>query len=123
MVNTHSYGRVTALPPEVKRAAVIGEYGGVTLRVSEHTWGVGDATSTPLNPSEAFANDYLKVLRDYSALIEAPGVSGMIYTQLTDVENELNGLLTYDRQLKIDPHRLAAAHAECIRRAKALQRP
>ncbi len=36
---------------------------------------------------------------------------------LTDVENELNGLLTHDRQLKVEAKRLATAHAEWIMRS------
>jgi hypothetical protein len=40
------------------------------------------------------------------------GLSGAIYTQTTDVENEVNGLLTYDRQvMKVDP----AIVAKCVR--------
>ena len=105
-----------ALPPEANRAAVIGEFGGVTLRVPEHTWGAGDAASKALAPSEPFTDDYLKQLKAYQALVNKPGVSGMIYTQLTDVENELNGLLTYDRLPKINVQRTAAAHAGIISR-------
>lgn len=40
-------------------------------------------------------------------LNEAPGVSGFVYTQLCDVEQELNGLLTYDRCPKAAPERIA----------------
>ncbi len=116
VVDTHSYGRVQALPPEANRAAVIGEFGGVTLRIPEHTWGAGDAASKALAPSEPFTDDYLKQLKAYQALVNKPGVSGMIYTQLTDVENELNGLLTYDRLPKINVQRTAAAHAGIISR-------
>ncbi|MCX6928956.1 MAG: hypothetical protein NT154_37955 [Verrucomicrobia bacterium] len=114
VVDTHSYGRVQALPPEANRAAVIGEFGGATLRIPEHTWGAGDAADKPLAPSEPFTDEYLKQLKAYGALVIKPGVSGMIYTQLTDVENELNGLLTYDRLPKINVQRIAAAHAATI---------
>jgi hypothetical protein len=93
---------------------VIGEFGGVTLRIPEHTWGAGDALDKPLAPSEPFTNEYIKQLNAYGALVSKPGVSGMIYTQLTDVENELNGLLTYDRLPKVNVQRTAAAHAGII---------
>ena len=46
------------------------------------------------------------------------GLAGSIYTQTTDVEIEINGLLTYDRKvLKYNPEVLRRAHAEVIRRA------
>ena len=46
------------------------------------------------------------------------GLGGAIYTQTTDVEIEINGLLTYDRKvLKYNPEVLRRAHAEVIRRA------
>lgn len=41
-----------------------------------------------------------------------PFVSGFCYTQLTDIEQEINGLLTYDRRPKIDPEQIAAIHRE-----------
>ena len=48
----------------------------------------------------------------------AQGLAGSIYTQTTDVEIEINGLLTYDRKvLKYNPEVLRRAHAEVIRRA------
>jgi hypothetical protein len=48
------------------------------------------------------------------------GLGGSIYTQTTDVEIEINGLLTYDRKvLKFNPEVLKKAHAELIRRAGA----
>ena len=48
----------------------------------------------------------------------ALGLGGSVYTQTTDVEIEVNGLLTYDRKvLKYDPEVLRKAHAEVVRRA------
>ena len=37
------------------------------------------------------------------ALLDNPAIGGLCYTQLTDVEQEVNGLYTYDRQIKFDP--------------------
>ena len=42
------------------------------------------------------------------ALLNDPGMGGLCYTQLTDVEQEKNGLYTYDRQPKFDPETIAA---------------
>ncbi len=73
---------------------VVSEFGGMALAGSGG-WGWSEAGSRE------------ELLRDYRAMIEAlmgPGpVCGFCYTQLTDVEQERNGLLTFDRQPKIDP--------------------
>lgn len=58
------------------------------------------------------AEDLLAKYRDLmEGLASLPFVSGFCYTQLTDVEQELNGLLTYDRQPKLDPVTIAQIHA------------
>ena len=43
-------------------------------------------------------------------------LAGFCYTQLTDIEQEINGLLTYDRKPKVDPEAIAAIHAELFRK-------
>lgn len=47
-----------------------------------------------------------------TAIAELPFVAGFCYTQLTDLQQEMNGLLTFDRRPKLDPSRLAALHEE-----------
>ncbi len=54
-------------------------------------------------------NKYTDLMQGIASL---PFVSGFCYTQLTDVEQELNGLLTYDRKPKIDPEKLAVLHRD-----------
>jgi len=44
-------------------------------------------------------------------------LAGFCYTQLTDIEQEINGLLTYDRHPKVDAEEIAAIHTEMFRRA------
>ena len=57
---------------------------------------------------------YLERVGRLRELIEA-GLSQAVYTQLTDVEGEINGLLTYDRAVeKLDFDRLAALHADLL---------
>ena len=43
-------------------------------------------------------------------------LAGFCYTQLTDIEQEINGLLTYDRKPKVAPEEIAAIHAELFRK-------
>ncbi len=94
-----------------------GEHGGLTLGVPGHVW-----PNTPINPygdvkDNAALNDgYVAntaVLRDKGPGI---GVSGSVYTQITDVEGEHNGLYTYDRKVeKVDEARVRAINEATIR--------
>jgi beta-galactosidase/beta-glucuronidase len=73
----------------------ITEFGGIAYKKSDwEGWGYSGATN-----DQEFEERYYKVV---SGLLESPLVQGFCYTQLTDVEQEINGLLTYDRQPKID---------------------
>lgn len=75
---------------------LVTEFGGISYRKSsQEGWGYSNATS-----DEDFARRYYDVV---SALLESPVVEGFCYTQISDVEQEINGLLTYDRVPKIDP--------------------
>jgi Glycosyl hydrolases family 2, TIM barrel domain/Glycosyl hydrolases family 2/Glycosyl hydrolases family 2, sugar binding domain len=83
---------------------VVGEFGGIALPIPGHTWTTGWGYQTARTP-----DDLLRRLRSQvTQLFEAPNLSGFVYTQLTDVEQELNGLLTYDRLPKALPAKLAA---------------
>lgn len=71
------------------------EYGGVAYRTNEQEgWGYSTAAD-----GEGFAESLREILE---AVYASPILQGFCYTQLTDVEQEINGLLTYDRQPKID---------------------
>ena len=74
----------------------LSEYGGIRWTDDESGWGYGNA---PASPEEFLAR--LKGLTD--ALLDNPRVTGLCYTQLTDVEQEQNGLYTYDRKPKFPP--------------------
>jgi beta-galactosidase/beta-glucuronidase len=73
----------------------VSEFGGIAYQKNEwQGWGYTSAEN-----NEDFIERYESVI---SALLESPLVQGFCYTQLTDVEQEINGLLTYDRKLKVD---------------------
>lgn len=77
------------------------EVGGISFRKdAQEGWGYSHAVS-----EADFALRYYQVI---SAMLESPPVQGFCYTQLTDVEQEINGLLTYDRAPKINPETLRA---------------
>jgi hypothetical protein len=96
--DTHAYPGPWCEPAGDKRASVNGEFGGLAMRVSGHMW-----TNAPFDDGATarigwkVTQKYQKLLETAYALRETRGCSAFVYTQLTDVENESNGLLTYDR--------------------------
>ncbi|CAB9497306.1 family 2 [Seminavis robusta] len=96
-------------------AYVLGEFGGVLLKSLGHEW----APDRSHGGSQVKTHGELEEL--YHAFAEAiivsideMGLSGGVYTQITDVETECNGLLTYDRIMKVDPAAIAASNAKVI---------
>lgn len=116
IMDEHGYPS-PALPPrpDGERALVSGEYGGLGLAVPGHAWSV-QQSYVDVDPA-TYTDDYLKKLDEVRALA-CRGSNGAVYTQITDVEGELNGFLTYDRTvMKPDVGRLRAAHEALIRDA------
>jgi hypothetical protein len=107
----HSYPRPSAPPLEEKRAGVLGEFGGLSLGVGGHTWtskiwGYAGTASTA-----ELTRKYERLLREGWDFKDAQGLNALVYTQITDVETEANGLLTYDRAvIKVDLDRAAAVN-------------
>jgi len=108
----HKYPGPGSPEPEQKRAVVLGEFGGLGLPISGHTWqaeknwGYRSYTN-----SEALTAAYLDLATKLFPLIEEKGLSAAVYTQTTDVEVEVNGLMTYDREkVKMDLEKIAAAN-------------
>ena len=94
----HTYPNPYLSVANPEKAQVIGEYGGVGVPVEEHDWkpseGWGYITVSQQDLAKKY-QDMAKKLKD----MEAQGLSGSIYTQPYDVETELNGLMTYDREV------------------------
>ncbi len=91
---------------EEKRAAALGEFGGLGLPVTGHTWlDKGNWGYVKYNTQMEVTDAYVDLLTKLRALIPA-GLCAAVYTQTTDVEVETNGWLTYDRKVfKIDQKR------------------
>ncbi|WP_037335668.1 glycoside hydrolase family 2 protein [Saccharomonospora piscinae] len=86
--------------PEVTggRAVVDGEFGGVGLVVEGHVWPGEPMAYEMAADRDRLTARYVELSEELETLARA-GLSGAVYTQLTDVENEVNGLLTYDRRV------------------------
>ncbi|MGA2500502.1 MAG: FN3 associated domain-containing protein [Tepidisphaeraceae bacterium] len=104
ILDHHSYPVPGGPKPEPTRASVIGEYGGLGFNLAGHMWkkeGWGYQTFQNFNDLNARYEEISLVLLNRS---RDPGISAGVYTQLTDVEVENNGLMTYDREVfKVDP--------------------
>ncbi|WP_218016756.1 glycoside hydrolase family 2 protein [Sphingomonas pruni] len=111
----HTYEDVPNTPArQSARAIVIGEYGGIGMPVAGHIWRPGKKNwGYQVATGE---QDYLaRFRRKMSGVIRAAredGLSASVYTQTTDVEDEINGLLTYDRaRSKASPEALSVIAA------------
>lgn len=116
MIDLHTYPS----PPliniyDAKRANVIGEYGGIGMAVDGHLWTpdrnwgyVQYKTSAEVTDTYVEYADKIDRLAEY-------WIVGAVYTQTTDVECEVNGLMTYDRKvIKIDEPRIRETNRRVI---------
>lgn len=110
--DSHHYVRPRRLAPFDQRAVVDGEFGGIGLFVPGHTWSDHGWSYEMEHSSAQLTRGYVQLLSTVRELEIHCGLSGAIYTQAYDVENELDGLETYDRAvLKVDPAQVRAANA------------
>ena len=93
-----------------KRAPVLGEFGGLGLPVPGHTWVEKSWGYRGMASPAALTRKYCELLRKVYELKDSDGLNACVYTQTTDCETECNGLLTYDRELKPDLAKIAAAN-------------
>ncbi|MES2428805.1 MAG: sugar-binding domain-containing protein [Bacteroidota bacterium] len=116
-VDTHIYvGPNGASKPDEKRAASLGEFGGVGLFVRDHMWPVQNNAYAYEPTKERLTDRYVFLLDEVEQLMKYKGLSVAIYTQTTDVEHEVNGLLTYDRAFeKMEINRVKAVNEAVIK--------
>ncbi|WP_041313351.1 glycoside hydrolase family 2 protein [Mycobacterium sp. JS623] len=98
----HTYvgpGRPVLPDPLDPRVTVDGEYGGLGLVLDKNRW-PGRPEAYEMTDSQArLTQRYIEVSQDLEQFIRGANLSGAIYTQTTDVENEVNGFLSYDRRV------------------------
>jgi hypothetical protein len=108
--DVHAYPGPAAPAPEAKRASILGEFGGLGLGVDAHTWSKKTWGYRGTASQEELTHKYERLWREAYKLRDERALSAAVYTQLTDVETEANGLLTYDRAVvKVDLEHAAAA--------------
>ena len=112
MLDLHNYPAPEMYLYDARRANVLGEYGGIGWVVKNHIWEPDRNWGyVQFNSSKEVTDEYVKYTDMLYDLITR-GFSAAVYTQTTDVEVEVNGLMTYDRKvIKVDEKRVKEANA------------
>lgn len=103
MIDVHLYPGPGMELPESDRASVLGEFGGLGWPVEDHLWwNKRNWGYLTYNDKQTYQTEFTALIHNLQGLISW-GLSAAIYTQTTDVEGEVNGIMTYDREvLKLD---------------------
>jgi hypothetical protein len=110
MVDMHIYPGPSSPNPEPNRAAVLGEFGGIWAYAPNHVWLRSGYTYAVTQSFSEVTRGYEQMMNQVYTLRDNPGMSAAVYTEITDVETEQAGLMTYDRRIvKGDLNRIAAA--------------
>ena len=113
----HIYGKKLYKQTPKKRPILLSEFGGFSLKLPDHVWDEdAEYGYRKFGTSEALTNLYIELLEKELMPWIANGLSGAIYTQTTDVEGEVNGYITYDREvMKMDVDRITAVHNKILK--------
>ena len=115
ILDLHHYPTPAMHAYDFEKINVLGEYGDIALPVEGHTWRSSGWKTARLTQATAEAT---AVYEDYARMLQVlvrTGCAAAVFTQTTDVENEINGIITYDRAVvKMDEARLRAANRAVI---------
>ncbi|MBQ6679465.1 MAG: glycoside hydrolase family 2 [Lachnospiraceae bacterium] len=107
----HIYFKKLKLGKKSGRPQVLSEFGGFVYKIPEHSFNLDKTYGYKLFATrEEFAADFRRIYLEEVIPLAKQGLSAAIYTQLSDVEDETNGLLTYDRRVQ----KLEASETEGI---------
>lgn len=116
VIDRHAYKKAVPVAPDATRIGTLGEFGGLGYIIPDNLWIAGQTESSvygTCTDQRHFEDLYLNLWRDVDKADKEHGMSAAIYTQLTDVEAEVNGLMTYDRKvIKADIDLFAKAVAK-----------
>ncbi|MEH0152942.1 sugar-binding domain-containing protein [Limibacter armeniacum] len=119
--DNHSYRPPNCPFANQKRAVVCGEYGAIGYKLEGHVWDAdGPWVHFNYKGMEAATAEYEKFIGQILDF-KKEGLSAAVYTQWTDVENEMNGLWTYDRkEVKLDQKRVTEANKSTYEKKEGL---
>ncbi|MEO5889859.1 MAG: sugar-binding domain-containing protein [Ferruginibacter sp.] len=114
IMDIHSYPPPAA-PASNWQTLACGEYGGIGFIIPGHIWKSGQ-TYIMIDNEKDYTNLYDEFATDLTIFKSSKGLSAAVYTEITDVEVELNGLLTYDREIvKGAVEKIRASNEKVIR--------
>ena len=115
LFDLHHYPQPTKPLTDLARVNVLGEYGGIGLPLPGHLWKEDQNWGyVKFQNRREVTDEYIKYAKELKELVKQ-GYSAAVYTQTTDVESEVNGLLTYDRrELKVVAEEIRQANKEVI---------
>ncbi len=100
-------------PASTTRAVACGEYGGIGYQINGHIWSTNGNPYSNVTNATDYLNRYYDYMNSLTGYKTIHGLSAAVYTQITDVETELNGLMTYDRAVvKGDFNQINAANLQ-----------
>jgi len=116
ITDLHNYPEPLMPAPDLfgaKKILVLGEFGGLGLPVENHTWqDKNNWGYQSFKTNDSLYKRYAEMINTIPHLI-SKGLSAAVYTQTTDVEGEINGLMTYDRkEIKMPVEKLQALHKQ-----------
>ncbi len=116
ILDLHNYPNPDMYLYDAERVNVLGEYGGIGMPLEGHLWQTDKNWGyVQFKNSKEVTDEYVKYAEQLKKMITT-GFSAAVYTQTTDVEGEVNGLMTYDRkQVKIEESRVKKINQEICR--------
>lgn len=116
ILDLHNYPGPAMFLFDAERVNVLGEYGGIGLPLEEHLWwNKRNWGYIQFKNSDEVTAEYVKYANQLKPMIDR-GFSAAVYTQTTDVEGEVNGIMTYDRKvIKMNEATIRKTNQEVIR--------
>lgn len=113
ILDFHKYPSPELMMYDNERIAVVGEYGGIGMPLTGHLWQPDKNWGyVQFKSAKEVTDEYVKYGQQLLELVKK-GISGGVYTQTTDVEGEVNGLITYDRKvIKVEEDRIRKINQE-----------
>ena len=110
ITDAHSYPTPNGQPnTRNDRVNVCGEFGGISYLIEGHLWGGNDQVYTSVEDGDVYTTRFNQYTSALQSLQISKGLWAGVYTQVTDVEKENNGFLTYDRKVwKINDEQVAS---------------
>ncbi|MDF9831722.1 sugar-binding domain-containing protein [Parabacteroides sp. PF5-6] len=119
ILDLHNYPGPSMFLYDAARVNVLGEYGGIGLPLQNHLWQTDRNWGyIQFKNADEVTAEYVKYAKELQGMVDR-GFSAAVYTQTTDVEGEVNGLMTYDRkEIKINEAAVRKANQEVIKALK-----